>query len=202
MKWWSHFWSQLKYFVTACSHCITHQKHSTAVVVIKQKAQKNHPMLKIFGIFLAEVCILLVTSQKLSFLIINISSFWCSICRTSLRMSLKSKQCICIRPVLGLWIESKQMISFTLAPHILGSFFCNYLLNYKNPTSCVLNFLVLASYHSLTQRVVRWPLIYTCVSTRVYTAWRTWLDTGNLAVPDRFLLRWHWQGTTSTEDLI
>ena len=88
MKWWSHFWSQLKYFVTACSHCITHQKHSTAVVVIKQKAQKNHPMLKIFGIFLAEVCILLVTSQKLSFLIINISSFWCSICRTSLRMSL------------------------------------------------------------------------------------------------------------------
>ena len=87
MKCWSHFRLQLKYFVTPCSHYITHKKNSAAVVVIKQKTQKNHQMLKIFRIFLAEVCILLVTSQKLSFLIINISSFWCSICRTSLRMS-------------------------------------------------------------------------------------------------------------------
>ena len=89
MKCWSHFRSKLKYFVTACSHYIIHKKNSTAVVVIKQKNKKNHQMLKIFRIFLAEVCILLATSQKLSFLIINISSFRCSICRTSLRMSLK-----------------------------------------------------------------------------------------------------------------
>ena len=88
MKCWSHdhFRSQLTYFVTACSHYTTHTKIQLQLLWLNRKhTQKSHQMLKIF--FFAEVCILVVASQKLSFLIINISSFRCSICRTSLRMS-------------------------------------------------------------------------------------------------------------------
>ena len=81
VKWWSRFRSQLKYFVTACSHYITHKIIQMLLLWLNWKHKK------IFRIFLAEVCILIVTSQKSSFLIINITPFRCFSCRTSLRTS-------------------------------------------------------------------------------------------------------------------